>query len=105
MADSSLAPPADQEYEHRVVGYFKEALEEGDAFLRAQKGYNRIGDTITSIMGEQQDLRVTSLSSVTANHVGKIALDITAGLTDVKPFWEYKTFNKRYEAHTTVYDQ
>ena len=95
--------PARDDYEYRLLGYFKEAIEESDAFLRAQKGYNRIPDAIAAVMGEQQDLRVSNLSSVTSNHVGKAALDLTAGLTDVKPFWEYKTFNKRYEAHTNVY--
>lgn len=103
MADDSTLPPPNGSYEGQLLGYFKEAIEEGDGFLKAQKGYNHIADSISDIMGEPQDLRVSNLSGVTSNHVGKIALDLCAGLTDVKPFWEYKTSNKRYESHTNIY--
>lgn len=101
MADSLV--PTQDDSESRVLGYFKEALEEGDAFLHAQKNFNRISDTINAVMGDHQDLRVSNLSSTTSNHVGKLATDLVAGMTDIKPFWEYKTYNKRYESHTNVY--
>jgi len=101
MAES-LVPPQDAS-DYPLLEYFKTAIEEGDAFLLAQKGYNKIPEAINAIMGDNQDLRVANLSSVTSNHVGKLATDLVAGMTDVKPFWEYKTYNKRYEQHTNVY--
>jgi hypothetical protein len=99
--DSTAPPPSD--YEHRLLGFFKEGIEEGDAFLRSQVGYNRIPESINGIMGQNQDLRVSNLSGVTSNHIGKIALDLVSGMTDVKPFFEFKTYNKRNEAHTSIY--
>ena len=100
--NDSLVPSRD-DYEHRLLGWFKEAVEESDAFLHAQRGYNRIGDTINAVMSESSDLRSSSLSSVSSNHVGKIAEDLVSGLTEIKPFWEFKTGNQRYEKHTEIY--
>lgn len=102
MPNDSFAPGKD-DYPHRVIGFFKEAVEEGDAFLRAQVGYNKIAEAIAAIMSDNQDMRVSNLSGVSSNHVAKAALDLTAGMTDVKPFFEYKTYNKRYEKHSAMY--
>src|SRR5215475_2846914 len=101
MSDSSLPGPDD--YEYRLLGWFREAIEEGDGFLQAQNGYSKIPDAIKAIMGEEKELRVANLSQTRANHVGKLGTDLTAALTDIKPFWEYKTANKRYESHTNLY--
>lgn len=101
MTDSTL--PNQDDYEHRLLGWFKDAIEEGDAFLQMQTGFAKIPDAIKAIMGEEKELRVSALSQTRSNHVGKIATDLTAGLTDVKPFWEFKTANKRFESHTNVY--
>lgn len=102
MPNDSFVPTSD-DYEYRLLGWMKEAIEEGDAFLRAQKGYNKIAASINAIMGDESDLRVSNLSGTTSNHVAKIALDLVAALTDVKPFWEYKTSNKAWESHCDIY--
>ena len=78
------------------------ALEEGEAFLRSQKGYDRFQETIDGIMGETTVADQTSLSSFDANHFGKVALDMVAALTDIKPFWEYKTFNPRFDQQSAM---
>lgn len=102
MADDT-APKSD--YETNVLGYFSEALQEGEAFLKQQKGYNLIPDTIKAIGGETKTLQSSALSSTTVNHVAKCATDLTALCTDVKPFWEYRTRNQRYKRHTEILGQ
>jgi hypothetical protein len=94
--DKDLTPP-EAELEHRILGWCSSALEEGEAFLKSQKGYSKISETIDSIMGEDQSVRSSSLSSTSCNQLGHIALNLSAAMTDVRPFWEYKTFNKKYE--------
>lgn len=103
MASDSLVPTRTEDYESRLIGWMNEATEEGDAFIRAQKGFDKIGESIDSIMGPPAELKVSSLSTTSANHVGKTALDLVAGMTDTKPFFEYQTHNKRWEKHTAVY--
>lgn len=102
MSDDKV-PPSTDSYGYRVIGWCKEAIEEGDGFLRGQRGYNKIDQAISAIMSEESDLRSVSLSSTECNQVGKTFLDMTAGLTDVKPFWEYRTYNKRFESHCSIY--
>lgn len=96
-------PPNAEGYGYRVIGWCKEAIEESDGFLRSQVGYNKCDESINVIMGTQQELRSVSLSGTTCNQVGKTFFDMTAGLTDIKPFWEYRTYNKRYERQTSIY--
>jgi len=85
-----------------VLGFVKEAIEEGDSFLKAQFGYSKIDDTIKAIMGEDKDLKVAALSTTTSNRTGKIATDLVSLLTDIKPFWEYKTENSKYEQQQII---
>lgn len=95
---AELMVPA-SDYPRRVLSWFHEALQEGEAFLRAQPGYDRIPDVIDAIMGEfnQGSPRPSGLSDITDNRFSKAATDLAAGLTDIKPFWEYRTFNLRFK--------
>lgn len=81
-----------------VLGWAQEAVQESTAFLVSQPGYENIEKSMKYIMGERTSaFRPSYLSSTTTNRFGKIALDLAATLTDTKPFWEYKTFNKRFD--------
>src|SRR5215471_17805499 len=102
MPDDKV-PPSAENYGYRVIGYCKEAIEESDGFLRSQRSYNKIEESISAVMSETQDLRSATLSSTECNEVGKTFFDMTCGLTDIKPFWEYRTYNKRFESHSSIY--
>ena len=94
---SSLTPPpAQDEYQSKLLGWIKEAVDEGDDLIRAEPGYSKIDASKQAIMGQENDpLRPGKRS--TTNRTGKIALDLASGLTDIKPFFEFQTFNSRYE--------
>lgn len=95
MADERESlPPSD--YEKGVLGYLNEWLEEGEPFLQAQTGYDRIQQGIDQVMGKTRDLKPSALSSTSLNQFGKCANDLASLMTDVKPFWEYRTSNSRY---------
>src|SRR5690242_1314730 len=96
MPDESIVLPLDTQ-ERAVIGWLEECLEEGESFVRAQVGYEKIQPTIDSIMGKQRDLKPSMLSSTTFNYLGKCASDLASLMTDTKPFWTYKTRNRRYE--------
>src|SRR5260221_10156755 len=102
MPDDKV-PPNAESYGYRVIGWHKEAIEESDGFLKAQVGYNKCDEAINAIMGQHSEFRSATLSGTNCNLIGKILLDMTAGLTDVKPFWEYRTYNKRFQSHCSSY--
>lgn len=45
----------------------------------------------------EDKLRQSSISQLNLNHMGKIGLDLASSLTDIKPFFQYKTTNTRFE--------
>lgn len=94
-------PESDRE--SQVLGFIKEAVQEGDDFLRQQKGYSKIGEAIDAIMGQQDELPSQTLSRTRCNRLGKNASDLAALMTDIKPFWEYRTFNKSFERHSKIF--
>src|SRR5579872_6840760 len=54
-------------------------------------------------MGQNRDLKTSSLSLTTSNHLGKIATDLAALMTDVKPFWDFRTYNPRLEKYAEIF--
>lgn len=87
----------------RTLGWLREAVQEGDAFLKQQIGYNLVEPTTRMILGNDRgDLRSGELSNIVDNEFGNIALQLAAALTDVKPFWEFKTANPAYEQQSAI---
>lgn len=98
---SSAPPPALAEREQDVLSWCLEAVQEGEQFLRAQPGIEKVDPTISAIMSAAPSSETGTipgpLSKSDCHQLGKIALDLRSGLTDTKMFWEYSTKNRRYE--------
>lgn len=79
------------------------AIEEADVFLKAQPGYDQFEPAIDAINGEStSDLMQGVFSGVSYNHFGKVALDMVAAQCDIKPFWDYRTFNPKFQAQAQL---
>lgn len=96
MAEERQSAPQ-QDYSSKVVGWISDVIEEGEAFLRSQQGYSIFDQGIDAIMGELTPQGSAALSNLTLNITGKVALDLAASLTDIKPFWEYRTLNPKFQ--------
>jgi len=96
MADETLSIP---EHTHLqgVLDWTNAALTEGEAWLKSQTGYDKIDPTMRRIMSDNPELRSTQLSKVCSNRFAHIALNLASAMTDIKPFFEFKTHNPRYE--------
>jgi hypothetical protein len=96
----------DRDYPSRVLGWVKEGVQEADGFLKQQVGYNLVEVATRMILGQDRgDLRSSELSNIVDNEFGSIALQLAAALTDVKPFWEFKTANPLYERQAQILDK
>ena len=91
-----------------VIGWLREAVQEGESFLSAQPGFSQISKTFDTILSLDEteifDPRST-ISQTRTNRVAKIAEDIAAMMTDTKPFWEYQINNRRFEQQANVYSK
>ena len=97
--------PSEGERKHleEVLGWAKEALEEGGIFLRSQKGFNDIQKIIDMVMGDfGPDKQHTDLSRITDDRLSKTFFNLSASMTDTKPYWDYRTYNKKFEAQATI---
>lgn len=98
FGEKEVRPP-EAKYEQDVLAWAVEAMQEGEAFQKAQPGYEKIDDTIRAVMSATRtgDILPGPLSKLDDNRLAKTAIDLASGLTDTKLFWEYQTYNKRYE--------
>lgn len=102
MRDSAIPSPADDNYHNDILGFVSEVVQESDAFLRAQPNFDKIEKSKRSIHSSRTDSLTSGLSSIEANHVAKAAVQLTAALTDTRPFWEYRTFNPNVKRTTEI---
>src|SRR6266436_1799643 len=79
-------------------------MSEGTAFLTSQPGYGQIAEIIKAIDGTvyEDKMAPSGLSQLSLNHMGKIGLDLASSLTDIKPFFVYKTNNAKFEAQADM---
>ncbi len=101
MAEDSITIPGHDQLS-RLLGWANEAIEEGEAFLRAQPGFDKIDKSIRRVMSDIPELVPTALSRVSSNRFAHIYLSLSASLTDIKPFVEYKTENKDFEKQASM---
>ena len=109
ILDSGQPPPsgpANSPEEQKVLTYVQSATREADSFIQQQKGYGIIDEAIKMVMGEYQTLQIPStLSRTHVNEFSKIFFDATSALSDTKPFWSFKTLNKKYEDKARIISQ
>lgn len=101
--DSYIPSVADVNYEHYMLGFISEAVQEADSFLKSMPNYDKIDKTERQIHSERADSMNSSLSSVQANHIDKAGAQLVSGMTDTRPFWEYRTFNPNYTKQTEIF--
>lgn len=83
-----------------------ELLGEGLIALESLPGHDKIGPMIDAIMGtDEPEIPDPRLSRVRLNKMGKIALDTRSALTDIKPSWEYRANNKRFEKNAITFSR
>ncbi len=89
-----------------TITWVLDAVKEGEAFLSAQFGYNQIDHAISVIQGEKSNQRLVhrDLSHFNLNLVGKVVSDNVASLTDIKPYFSYRTANNDFKAQADIFN-
>jgi hypothetical protein len=86
--------PAEYVEEDRRVGWLKESVKEGEAWLKSQTAYSDLQRAKDIIAGVSEDKLPSSLSRVRTNLQKRLLREIVATVANVRPLWGYKTFNK-----------
>ena len=94
---------ANQGNAKEVIEYVMDAVKEGTAFLAAQFGFKDIDRATSYIQGEPSfSLRRRGLSQVNVNLIGKVIGDNVAALTDIKPYFTYRTANPTFKDQAEI---
>ena len=95
--------PGEIAYESDMLGFLSEAVQESSNFLSAQPNYSKIQKAQNAIHSSTTSTMTSGLSQIEANHTAKAARQLVAGMTDTRPFWEYRTFNPNYKKQTEIF--
>src|SRR5512133_72926 len=85
-----------------TLDWLEAASNESKAFLTAQRGYERIQRTMDRILSPDEPLRPEKMSRTASNETGKIATVLASLMSDVRPFWDYRTFNPQYQQQAQI---
>ncbi len=95
-------PPAIEAYEQNVLGWIKGKVSDGLGILKRERGYMEYENSKKFVNGEQYPLRSRAISRITDNRLRKIVLETIGALTDVRPIWNYDTYNYQYKGQAEV---
>lgn len=117
MADFSPSTVADlppttaeslQRGDPRVLGWLKEAREDGDRINRADPSYDQIEPAMRYIVGEQLSAdrrKLKYLPQVVINESRKAMQAHVSTLTDLKPLFGWRTLNAQYQRQADLLNQ
>jgi hypothetical protein len=96
------AEPGTRDYD--TLEWCDERLRRGIQFVENSMGYDKISLALDQLFMFERSVNTSwipgaksPLSNTRANLIAKIAEDLTASLTDVRMFWNYRTQNAKYE--------
>lgn len=95
------APPATSG-EDMVMGWVREAVQQGQNFLGTQRGYQDLRKCFDIIAGVDGEKLPSYLSKIKSNRLKRQAREIVATLSDIRNFWDYQTDNRDFYQNKNV---
>lgn len=87
----------------RVLDWLREAVLEGDNYLRQDPSYDHAEVAMKYVVGEQTkataDAKLGYLPQMVVNEARKVIQAHASVLTDLKPVWGYKSMNPQFTEH------
>lgn len=91
------APTADS-----VCGWFREALQTGQAYLERQRAWRDSARMFDLVAGLDEDPVPAALSDVKYNRIRRNLREQVATLANLRPTWGYKTDNHLWDEHALL---
>ncbi len=98
----SGVPPNVEENDKQLLSWLDSAIRSGLGLLKREIAYQQLPDSIAFINGSQGSLKPSALSRVTFNRLRKIVYEIVSSMTDVRPIWNYQTYNNKYKPQADI---
>lgn len=102
MAEQDAATLSVEERERILLNWLRVKYGEGLGVLKRERAWEQAPQAIAYVEGRQSSVKGKALSKVTDNRLRKIALDVAAAMTDVRPIWNYETQAEEYKRQADV---
>lgn len=87
----------------RVSSWLREAVQEGESFLKSQRAWQDIDRAYDIICGPGDEERIPrGMSRVYVNRLKRIMREIVATESNLRPMWGFKTDNRKYDDQSVV---
>ncbi len=90
-ADLSERQLSVDEREKALLGWLRIQYTQGMALLKKERAWDQTAQAIAYIDGKHNPAKGKALSKITDNRLRKLALEVAATMTDVRPIWNYET--------------
>ena len=100
--------PPSAKFSREVIKWGLRKLEEGDRLLQKTKGYELIHHCLEEMGSRKQANalsgleRPSELATTSSNRIKKVLTEWVAAQTDIKPFWEIKTYNHTFDQQAEI---
>lgn len=97
-----ILPAGRDELERYILAWAQSTVGKGLEILKRERAYGEINEAIGYVSGDQVPLKSRAISRVVDNRLRKIALETCSSLTDVRPIWNYNTYNEQYKEQSLI---
>lgn len=90
-------PPYNKEYQGDVLAWVKTAIGEGITILKTEPGFALYDECKSILSGDHNPIKLAGRSKVYANVCRKVFFQLVAVMTDVRPVWDFVTYNDKFQ--------
>jgi hypothetical protein len=90
------------EMQAALLSWLQKRCNEGFTQLKRERAWDQMPNAIEFIEGKQEVLRSRALSKSYTNRIRKIAFEATSALTDVRPIWQYDTYDPAFKKQAEI---
>lgn len=103
--DGSVASEQDLSIDLReknLLAWLRIQYTSGMALLKKERAWEQTAQAIAYIDGKHNPAKGKAMSKVTDNRLRKLALEVAATMTDVRPIWNYETIQQEIAKQSEV---
>lgn len=88
--------------EQALLAWLRIQYTSGMALLKKEKAWEQTAQAIAYIDGKHNPAKGKAMSKITDNRLRKLALEVAATMTDVRPIWNYETIQEQLKKQADV---
>ena len=97
-----MVPVPQREYQIQLLSWLHGKVKDGLTALRRERGYNDFSKVQTFLEKGDLPYKTRAISRTSDNRLRKIAFETVGALTDVRPIWNYETFDQKYDTQSQI---